>query len=226
MMQRLFVSMNMAESLDGKIASFERGPAKLGTAYDSKRMLEIRAEQDVVVMGARTFEAYPKPLLVKSAALRRARQKRRQTAEPATAIVSSRLDFKANTPWEMAKGVLRLVFCGRHASRKAILRLRKNGVYVVVCRGERPSADEILQEFAKIGFRRILLEGGGEFNAIFFKQDLVDRLYITLCPLLIGGATAPSFFEGQGLKKTQFLRWRLKEYRPKKNELYLIYERT
>ena len=59
--KKIFVTLNMASTIDGKIAPARRGFVKLGSAYDSQRMGEIRAEADCVVMGARTFLAYPKP---------------------------------------------------------------------------------------------------------------------------------------------------------------------
>src|SRR4051812_26863921 len=97
------VSINMAMSMDGKIATKARGPMKLGSAYDSRRMSEIRALHDAVINGSSTFKAYPYPLHVKGDDLLQERRKRGQVAQPISAVVSSRLYMPRKTPWELAK---------------------------------------------------------------------------------------------------------------------------
>ncbi len=210
------VAINMATSIDGKIATKERGPVKLGSSFDTKRMSEIRAAHDVVINGASTFKAYPFPLHVAGLPLRK---------QPVTAFVSSRLDFPKNTPWERATGAKRWVFCGNRASAKRIEELRTKGIIVVQSKKLRPSAEEILKSFAKAKLNRVLLEGGGEFNASFLEQDLVNKIHLTLCPIVVGGAEAPTFVEGAGFSKKDFLRFRLKRCEKKGHELYLVYER-
>jgi riboflavin biosynthesis pyrimidine reductase len=188
-------------------------------------MQEIRAMQDVIVMGAGTFMAHPKPLLVKHKKLKKLRVNLGFSAEPATAIVSSRLDFVANTPWERSTSIERFVFCGNRYNKAAKARLEANGVKVICGRGPRASAKEMLEYFGTKKFKKLLLEGGGELNASFFAQDLVDRIYLTFCPILIGGQDSPTIFEGQGLVKNQFLKWRLRRCETKGSELYLVYDR-
>jgi riboflavin-specific deaminase-like protein len=224
--QKMVVSINIATSLDGKIATPARGPIALGTPLDRRMMKQIRAQHDVIVMGASTFLAYPKPLLVKEPSLVRARLKKGKSAEPATAIVSSQLDIPKGSAWELDTSVERIVFCGRKAKMSVLSRLEKNGVKVVLCKGDRPSPPELLRFFASQGFSKVLVEGGGELIASFLETDLVDQLFITLCPWTIGGREAPTFFEGQGFSKQKnFLGWKLKQCRKVASELYLIYQR-
>jgi riboflavin-specific deaminase-like protein len=216
----------MAMSMDGKIATKARGPVKLGSAYDSRRMAEIRAENEVVINGASTFRAYPYPLVVEGADLLRRRKKAGFTPQPISAIVSSRLDIPRNTPWEKATSVERWVFCGAKAPKAKVASLRAAGVVVVQSRSPRPSPKEILAAFAKAGKNNILVEGGGEFNASFLELGLVHRIYLTLVPILVAGAEAPTWCEGNGFTKGNFPRFRLAKCKNVKGELYLTYERT
>lgn len=204
----------MAMSIDGKIATKARGPIKLGSDYDSRRMAQIRTAHDVVINGASTFKAYPFPLTAKGA-----------KQQPASAIVSSRLDIPRNTPWEKAKKVERWVFCGKMAPKKTIESLRGAGVIVVQSRKMRPGAKEILSAFERAGKKRILLEGGGEFNASFLEEDLVNQIHLTLVPKLVGGRDAPTWCEGAGFPHGKFPRFKLQECRKVKEELYLTYKR-
>jgi riboflavin-specific deaminase-like protein len=208
----MFVSINMAMSIDGKIATKARGPIKLGSAYDSRRMAQIRAAHDVVINGASTFKAYPFPLTSKGA-----------KRQPVSAIVSSRLDIPRGTPWEKAKNIERWVFCGKRAAKRTIESLREAGVVVVQSRGERPSPQEILSAFRRAGKKKILVEGGGEFNASFLEKGLVNQIHLTLVPKLVGGKESPTWCEGKGFPRGKFPRFKLKECRNIKGELYLTY---
>jgi riboflavin-specific deaminase-like protein len=219
------ISINMAISMDGKIATKQRGPVKLGSDYDSRRMSEIRAEHQAVINGASTFLAYPKPLHIEGEDLFLERNKRGWAFQPISAVVSSQLKIPRGTPWERAKTAERWIFCGKKASPKLQKSLEVFGIEVVRCRGERPSPKEIISAFQKKGVEHILLEGGGEFNASFLEQGLVDRIFLTLVPILIGGAESPSWCEGKGFQKGKFPRFFLKESRKVGDELYLEYRR-
>ncbi len=216
------VSINMAMSMDGKIATKARGPMKLGTELDSKRMSEIRAEHDAVINGAGTFRVYPVPLRVKDPALVKKRVRRGMRAQPISAVVSSGLKIPRHSPWEKATDFERWIFCGRQASRVAARSLEKSGVRVIRGKALSPRPREILRAFRKAGVRRILLEGGGEFNASFLEAGLVDTIHLTLTPCVIGGRESPTWCEGKGFPRL-FPRFHLVECRVKGNEIYLTY---
>ncbi len=209
------VAINMASTIDGKIAPATRGPVKLGSAYDSRRMAEIRAEADAVVMGAGTFRAHPHALTTNL--------KKRQ---PLTVVVSRSLRLpKKITPLEKTENVERIFFCGAKADKAAVERLKKSGVEVVLLKRKDVSAEAVLGFLKKRGIKNVLLEGGGELNALFLERNLVDRIYLTLSPTLLGGSDAPTFFEGKGFSVGKRPRWGLKQARRIGQELYLIYDR-
>lgn len=218
------VSINMAMSLDGKIATKQRGPVKLGSDYDSRRMAEIRADHDAVINGSTTFRAHPFPLAVEGEDLLAGRVARGLEAQPISAVVSSGLDLPRGTEWEKAVSVERWVFCGRGAPAEAEAALSAAGVKVVRGKGARPSPQEILQAFSAAGVKSVLLEGGGEFNASFLEAGLVDQIFLTVVPIVIGGAEAPTWCEGAGINP--FARFRLERSRQVEGELYLEYGRT
>lgn len=49
----------------------------------------------------------------------------------------------------------------------------------------------VYQQLQKAGCQQVLLFGGGHINQLFYEQNLVDELRLTLCPLLVGRADAP-----------------------------------
>jgi len=214
----------MAMSIDGKIATKARSAMKLGSSFDTRRMAEIRAEHDVVVNGSGTFRVYPVPLKVEGRDLIERRLKEGHPVQPASAVVTSRLKIPSGTAWEKAEEIERWAFCGKKAEAKTIARLEKAGVKVVKSRGERVGPKEVLAAFKKAGKERVLLEGGGEFNAQFLELGLVDKIHLTVAPLIIGGVDAPTWFEGKGFPRN-FPRFRLADCQNIAGELYLTYLR-
>ncbi len=220
----VLVSINMAISLDGKIATKKRGPISLGSELDLRRMGELRAAHDAVINGAGTFRAYPFPLLVKSQELQLEREKRGQSRHPVSAIVSSALEIPRGTPWETSRETERWVFCGSASPLSSIRSLERNEVRVVKSKRKRPNPKEILKAFSSAGIASVLVEGGGELNAAFLEEGLVQRVYLTLTPLVIGGVESPTWLEGRGFALGKFPRFHLSDLRKEGDELFLTYD--
>ena len=223
--QKSYVTMNMASSIDGKTAAAARGPVRLGTTYDRRRMGEIRAAADAVAVGTGTFRAAPGIHAVGSAALRRQRLRAGRAPDPASVVVSATLDFPRNTPWERRKDCERHAFCGRGAPMARRRRLERNGVIVHQARGVRPQPKWVLEQLRRWGHRHVLLEGGGVFNGAFLRLGLVDRIYLTFCPVLIGGSKAPTIFDGVGFNANSCEAWRMVAAEPRGQEVYFIFDR-
>ncbi len=84
---------------------------------------------------------------------------------------------------------------------------------------------EVLRGLPRLGVRNLLPEGGGELNFSMLQADLIDEIYLTLCPFAFGGRTAPTPFDCNGLAKERVRKLALRESRVgPKGELFLRYE--
>ena len=70
---------------------------------------------------------------------------------------------------------------------------------------------------------RHLVEGGGELNWGFVKEDLFDELFVTIAPALLGGRDAPTLCEGEGLEMSRQRRLRLVSAEVVADEIYCRY---
>lgn len=52
--------------------------------------------------------------------------------------------------------------------------------------GENPPGRALVEKLEKSGKKTVLLLGGGTLNQVFYKEGLVDELYLTVCPLIVG----------------------------------------
>jgi 2,5-diamino-6-(ribosylamino)-4(3H)-pyrimidinone 5'-phosphate reductase len=82
---------------------------------------------------------------------------------------------------------------------------------------------ELLERLAGRGVERVLLEGGGELNWALVREDLVDELYVTIVPALLGGREAPTLLEGDGFTMDRQRRLRLESVREISGELFCRY---
>jgi riboflavin-specific deaminase-like protein len=73
------------------------------------------------------------------------------------------------------------------------------------------------------GVDRLLVEGGGELNWALLELDLVDELYVTIAPTLLGGRDAPTLLGGAGWPMNEQRRLRLLEIERGGDELFCRY---
>ena len=53
----------------------------------------------------------------------------------------------------------------------------------------------------KMGFNKILVEGGGELNWSILQLRIVNELMVTVAPRIVGGRTATTLVEGDGYER-------------------------
>jgi 5-amino-6-(5-phosphoribosylamino)uracil reductase len=57
---------------------------------------------------------------------------------------------------------------------------------------------DAFQQLANFDIKRLAILGGGKLVASVLAAGLVDELWLTVCPLILGGADAPTPVEGKG----------------------------
>ena len=116
----------------------------------------------------------------------------------------------------------KIVFTTRLAPNARVKRIRRAAEVVVLPR-RTVSPALVLDDLERRGVRKVLLEGGGTIHFSFLKEDLVDDIYVTLTPRLIGGAGAPSLLDGKGFLKDDHKKLKLISERRVGDELFLKY---
>ena len=80
-------------------------------------------------------------------------------------------------------------------------RLKSLGVEVIRVAGDngRVSLTELCEELRQREIMSVLVEGGGELNSSFLKEDLFDKVVLFYGPLFIGGKGASGLVAGKGI---------------------------
>ena len=216
------IAINMAMSADGKISTWRRESFQMGSGEDKQLMNVLRARSDAVVIGSGTLRVDGFPLIVRDEALVKKRLKLKKPAQPINAIMSNSLSFPLTKKLFHHADTEKIVFTLRSALRDRIGRIERYAE-VVALPGTTVSPKLVVNHLALKRCERILVEGGGAINFSFLKADLVDELYVTLSPTIIGGATAPTVADGHGFLRNTRLRLELLSSKKIENELFLHY---
>lgn len=200
-MNRPFVFINVAATADGKIDTFERRGAAISSVRDKERVDGLRAGADAVMVGGRTLHDEDPRLTVKSEALRREREARGLSPNPAKVGVASRLDLKPDSRFLTAGPARIMLFTTPRTDESQLKMLRSLGAQVFVLGEDRVNLPAMMQVLKDNGIERLMVEGGATLNFELIKLGLVDELTIYVAPLIFGGDTAPGTADGPGLPR-------------------------
>ncbi len=182
---RPWVLTNMVSSLDGAIA-VDGVSGELGGDGDRRMFGAIRAQADVVLVGAATVRAeeYNPPRADDSSRRRRRTNGVGEVLRIAIVTRSLDLDLEADL---FAKPTSRPIVI-TVATADPDLRARVGQVADVVEGGE-TSVDpaRALRALGDAGLRVVLAEGGPRLNGQLFEDDLLDEVNLTVSPHLVGG---------------------------------------
>ena len=176
---RSFVLGRVAQSLDGYIATRGGQSAWIGGPEDLRHTHRLRALCDAVVVGARTVRA-DNPRLTT-----------RLVAGPNPVRVVLDPDCRLGDHHHLMRdGPETLLLC---APDRAGGDFRGAARVLPVARGaEGLDIAAILALLRGRGLRRVLVEGGGVTVSRFLAAGVLDRLHVTVAPLLMGGGV-PAF---------------------------------
>jgi diaminohydroxyphosphoribosylaminopyrimidine deaminase/5-amino-6-(5-phosphoribosylamino)uracil reductase len=201
---RPFVTLKVAASLDGKIAT-RTGESRWITGESARRRVhQLRNETDAVLVGIGTV-LRDDPLLTTRLGIADQR-------DPARVIVDNlaRLPLRAKVV-NRASTAPTLVAVSQMAPRTKLEALEREGVQVMVVENSprRVSLERLMEALGKRGILSVMIEGGAEINASALRERIVDKVQVFLAPILIGGSSTPTAVGGDGIETlSQALRLR------------------
>jgi 2,5-diamino-6-(ribosylamino)-4(3H)-pyrimidinone 5'-phosphate reductase len=222
-MDRPFVRINMAMTADGKITSSRREEPAFASRYDKKSMDRLRAEADAVLVGAGTLRADNPPLHVRDPEMKAHRRALGKPDRLLNVVVTSSANvdpgsrfFAGRAAGDCIVATVENAPADRRAALAAVSEVWTVGSVSVDLRA-------LLSRLKARGIETLLVEGGGELNWGFVRDDLFDELYVTIVPALLGGRSAPTLCEGEGFSMAGQRRLRLVEADIRDGEIFCRY---
>ncbi|MFV0513949.1 MAG: bifunctional diaminohydroxyphosphoribosylaminopyrimidine deaminase/5-amino-6-(5-phosphoribosylamino)uracil reductase RibD [Jhaorihella sp.] len=183
---RPLVTLKLAASLDGRIAT-ATGQSRWITGADARRLVHgLRARHDAVMVGAGTARADDPALTLRDLGIVR---------QPVRVVVSRHLDLPLLSKLARSAAEVPLWLChGAGADGERVKAWEGLGARLVPCAvtaGQVDAAD-MLRQLGQAGLTRVLCEGGGALGASLLAADLVDDLAVFYGGLTIGAEGLPA----------------------------------
>lgn len=188
------VTAKFASSLDGKIATRTGNSQWISNKRARLQGHLLRQKSDAILVGANTVLDDNPSLTMRHPDIAR-------PAHPTRIVVDSTgrvpADFKVYGT--VGRAIAATTDRCPVAQREL---LTQKGVEVLVLEtdGEgRVSLPTLLAELGKREITSLMVEGGGQILGSMFAEQLVDRVYAFIAPMIIGGETSPTSISGFGV---------------------------
>ncbi|MEM0950743.1 MAG: RibD family protein [Cyanobacteria bacterium P01_H01_bin.74] len=201
----------LASTLDGKIASHHEPEKRFGSTSDLTHLLSVRNQADAILVGGETFRQYSRlrvgslenrPVPVQCILSKRLHLSPRAGLFQSSDAAGKTVIFTPTLPNETIKALYPEHLCWE--------KIEEEDAVVQI-------ADYLKQQ----GIQTLLVEGGGMVLAQFLKAKLLDELYLTVCPLFLGGNNDPGLVAFEGFLVNQAPRTEIISKHWIASELYL-----
>jgi len=188
-----FVLGRIAQSLDGRIATSSGASRWISGPADLEHTHRLRALFDAIVVGAGTVRADDPQLTT------------RRVPGPSPVRVIIDTNRRLDAGYQVFRGGPATLLCVAadtdgpdRVGEAQVVRLPRAGEYV--------DPASVLTALAARGLRRVFIEGGGITVSRFLTSGMLDRLHVTVAPLLLGGGV-PAFTLPEALAPADGLRF-------------------
>jgi len=184
---RPYVLANFALTADARISTRKRTPSLFSSKLDKRRLTAIRAVADAILVGHGTVKADNMSMGLPNEKLRAERLARGQREYPLRVIVSNsgriRADLKV-----FQNDFAPIVIFSTEQMPVTHRRALEGKAHLHLCDApvvNLPAALQILRR--EYAVRSVICEGGASLLRSLVSENVLDELYLTLCPLIFGG---------------------------------------
>lgn len=227
--KRPYTTVVLAMSADGKITDVARSPARFGSKQDQNHLEQQVAKADGVLLGAGTLNAYGTTLRVSSPDLLEQRQQQGKPLQPVQIICSGSGRIQENLRF-FQQPIPRWLLTTSQGEQQC--QVKSKFERIIIAEPEFSSSQphekinwkiafEQLQEF---GLNQLAVLGGGQLVASLLEAHLINEIWLTVCPLLLGGKNAPTPVDGEGFLSKVAPRLQLIATKTIEQEVFLNYK--
>ncbi|VAW35638.1 3,4-dihydroxy-2-butanone 4-phosphate synthase / GTP cyclohydrolase II [hydrothermal vent metagenome] len=189
---RPLVTLSYAQSLDGSITKQRGQPLALSGQESMTLTHQLRASHDAILVGIGTVLADDPRLTVRLVS----------GTDPQPIIVDSQLRLPLNARLlndHPRKPMIATTEASDPQKEAALIAAGATVLRLPATASRQVSLPALLQNLGKLGIKSLMVEGGAAIITSFLAARLVERLVITVAPLLVGGLNAVGNLNGHGI---------------------------
>jgi len=200
-LERPYTIVNFVSSADGR-AAFQGRSRDLSDPGDRQMFHGLREHVDAILVGAGTLRTERYGRLVRDAERRHRRAASGLSPEPLACIFSRSGNIPTDIPLFAEPAARVVVFTpapldtSALAAQVAVVHLNPGEFTLTTMMRRLRSAYDV---------RSLLCEGGPTMFGALLREALVDELFLSLAPKLVGGGTAPGITRGEPLSELRKL---------------------
>lgn len=197
--ERPYVVANFIASADGR-ATFQGRSGQLGDPADRFLFHGLRERVDAVFAGTRTLKIERYGRIIREGGARLRREQEGRSPEPLACVVTRSGDVATDIPL-FTDPESRIVLFS--AAPVDLGGCRAEVELVRLDPGELTLTTVLRRLRSDFGVASLLCEGGPTVFGSLLQEHLVDELFLTLAPKLVGGGASPTISSGTELKELQ-----------------------
>ncbi len=192
--QKPFITLKAGITLDGKVATHTYSSKWITSEEARQDVHQLRSENMAILVGINTA-LKDNPALTSRIPNGRS---------PIRVIMDSTLKLPLNYQVVTDQQAPTWIFTSKNHDSDKRTKLEELGINVFVTNSETTvNPVEVVDTLGKEGVSSLIIEGGGNINAAFLKEELIDKIILYFAPKLVGGKDAPTFLEGTGIDEMQ-----------------------
>lgn len=177
------IFINAAASIDGKISNPSKDQINFSGEEDWMRVDRLRSESDAIMVGVETV-LNDNPTLLPH----------KYDKKPTRIIADSKARIPPSSKLFEYKGDV-VIAVGNSAPKNRKNDLKKKAI-ILETSTEKTNLNEVVEYLEKTDHTKLMVEGGGELNYSFLKENVIDKIIIYIAPKIIGGRSSPTLVDG------------------------------
>mgnify|MGYP006432518537 CR=1 FL=1 len=224
-MNRPHTTVVLAMSADGKIADTARSAADFSSRIDRAHLERQVAKADAILFGAGTLRAHGSAMSLHNSELIALRRQQEKPEQPIQIVCTGSGKISQEIRFFQQK-IPRWLLTTQQGAQLWQNQPSEYFEEIIISdsSAEKINWEKTLITLGEKGIKNLAVLGGGELIADLFTRQLLDELWLTVCPVLFGGKEAPTPIEGMGLSSKQAQALNLLSVETIDQEVFLHYE--
>lgn len=186
-----FITLKSGITLDGKVATHTFNSKWITSEASREDVHVLRNENKAILVGINTALKDDPALTTRIPNGR----------NPIRVVMDSTLKIPLDFQLVTDKLAETWIFTSKQYDQEKKTALEAAGVRVFVTSNDKTvDPVEVVGILGEEGVSSLIIEGGGNINASFLENQLIDKVVLYFAPKLVGGRNAPTFLEGNGFE--------------------------